>query len=287
MAAPTKPPQQQQQSIADATAPKRKRADTADGPSPGVGAGPATSTSTSTPEPSAKKIRLGESLHLSTPGEIAAANSVEDRYDVQVHSVISSSKIQNRVRAVLRHIDGHHENDANPSSAATSAKPKLSVLRAKAADAGKVIAIAEIAKRELEKPKRKQDGGGGEGEGEGAAAEGRWFQYIALGEEIKERPRDQSRQEKRKNKKKNSRAEEDTRMGDNRASDDDGNNDDDGDDDGDDDDGHFETMKTPFERAIEKQPLLRGTPAMSLFLSRVPIEELKKRYGEQTNASPS
>ena len=56
--------------------------------------------------------------------------------------------------------------------------------------------------------------------------------------------------------------------------------------DSDDDDDDFETMKTPLERALERRPLLRGTPVMSIFLSRVPVEELRRRYGEQTNAAP-
>lgn len=249
MAAPARPPKQQ--STNAPPTPKRKRAaDTSNSPA-------------MSEEPSSKKARLGESLNLPSQSEIAAANSMEGKYDVQLQNVISSSKIQNRVIAVLQHIGG----GATPTSTSTSTsttsdtkhKTKISVLRAKAADAGKLITIAEIAKRELEKEKDVTP------TSVSTTTELRWFQYIALGEEIKERPRDQG--------KKKTTKDGDTAM------------DDDCDDD-DDDDGDFETMKTPFERAIEKQPLIRGTPVMSLFLSRVPIEELKKKYGEQTNASP-
>lgn len=41
----------------------------------------------------------------------------------------------------------------------------------------------------------------------------------------------------------------------------------------------FETMKTPFERAIEGKAKLRAVPTMTTYLSRVRIEGLRKAYG--------
>lgn len=43
----------------------------------------------------------------------------------------------------------------------------------------------------------------------------------------------------------------------------------------------FETMKTPFERALdaEGKPKIRGLATLTLYLSRVRIESLKKIYG--------
>ena len=130
------------------------------------------------------------------------------------------------------------------------------------------------------------EGEGEEGPGEGGASkttdEGRWFQYTALGEEVNEIPRGggggkgKSKGKERKGKK--------SVGGD--AAPGDGEEDGKGSDDDDDDDDDFETMKTPLERALERRPLLRGTPVMSIFLSRVPVEELRRRYGEQTNAAP-
>ncbi|RYP03409.1 hypothetical protein DL764_005168 [Monosporascus ibericus] len=196
---------------------------------------------------SSKKPRLGEILNLSSQGEIAVGDTLEDKYDVQLHSVLSSSKIQKRVSAVLQHI-----GPTGSSKAITSAtKPRISILRARAADTAKLITVAEIAKRELE-------------ERSGESTERRWFQYIALGEEIKEKQRGESKT-----------IVADTVLG-GLAADEEG-----------DDSGDFETMKTPFERAIEGRPLVRGTPIMSLFLSQISIDELKKQYGEQTNASPT
>ncbi|KAG4430816.1 hypothetical protein IFR05_013693, partial [Cadophora sp. M221] len=48
----------------------------------------------------------------------------------------------------------------------------------------------------------------------------------------------------------------------------------------------FEVMKTPFERALESEgkSKVRAMPVMSMYLSRVRIEGLRKAYGEQTNA---
>ncbi|KAI1081129.1 hypothetical protein F5B20DRAFT_72761 [Whalleya microplaca] len=191
----------------------------------------------SEPIPPNKRVRLDAALNLTSADDVKTLGSLETKYDVQLHSVISSSKIQKKVTSILRHLA--------PSS--STEKTKVSILHAKGSDAGKLVSIAEIAKREIGKDKDDQR---------------HWFQYIALGEELKERPRDDGKS-----------VIEETKLG--------------GEDvDDQDDDGDFEVMKTPFERAIERQPLVRGVPILSLFLSRVSIEELKKRYGEQTNAPP-
>ncbi|KAI1140350.1 hypothetical protein F5Y05DRAFT_378076 [Hypoxylon sp. FL0543] len=195
---------------------KRKRADT-------------------NPTPPNKRARLEASLNLSSAEDVKTLQALESKYEYRVHSIISSSKIQKKVASVLRHL-----------TSPTTNKTSVSILRAKAPDTGKLVSIAEISKRELEK-----------GTGDGC----RWFQYIALGEELKEIPRDEG-----------NTVIEETKLGSA------------GDADADDD---FEVMRTPFQRAIEGQPRLRGVPIMSLFLCRVSVEELKKRYGEQTNADPT
>lgn len=201
-----------------------------------------------------KRARLAFDLHITSDEDKRALELVDSRCDVLVHSVISSSKIQKKVTSVLKHL-----------TATAAAKPRVSVLRAKAADAGKLISISEISKRELAKLQSNDKHAG------------RWFQYIGLGEEVKEVPRDvegrtivedtilgaRSTVETEgvaadKTKEKEVEAE-------------------------DEDEGSFEHMKTPFERAIEGRPLQRAVPMMSLFLSRVPITELSKRYGEQSN----
>ncbi|KAI1336556.1 hypothetical protein F5Y15DRAFT_418863 [Xylariaceae sp. FL0016] len=215
---------------------KRKRAD----------------TSSSTIVPLAnKRTRLGVTVGATCQDVAAALNALEARFDVQLQSVISSSKIRARVASVLRHL-----SPTSPDEKPAASKTKIAALRARAADAGKLITIAEVAKREVEKAARQTDitqTSQSMSEEESTSCR-RWYQYIALGEEVREVPRDEGKS-----------IIDETILG------------------GRDEDG-FEVMKTPFERAIEKQPMVRGIPIMTLFLCRVSVEELKRRYGEQTNA---
>lgn len=46
-----------------------------------------------------------------------------------------------------------------------------------------------------------------------------------------------------------------------------------------DDEDSFETMKTPFERVIEGTVKVRLMPIIVVYLSTVPIESLRKKYG--------
>ncbi|KAI1502640.1 hypothetical protein F5X99DRAFT_155034 [Biscogniauxia marginata] len=268
MAAQVKPQDGQKSQSHDSKATKRKRMDIESDLESDI----------NRTAPTNKRPCLELSLNLSSKDDAKALGAVESRYDIQLQSVLSSSKIQQRVSALLRHLaspsassDHDHDHD-HPSPiptavVATNGKPKtrLSILRARAPDAGKLISIAEIAKRELEK-----------GDSLGGDA-GHWYQYIALGEEKKERPRGEGRT-----------IIEETVLGGPNAQDhnSDKDKDNDGDRDEEEDEDDFEVMKTPFERAIEGRPLVRAVPVMSLFLSRVSVEELKKRYGEQTNTLP-
>ena len=47
---------------------------------------------------------------------------------------------------------------------------------------------------------------------------------------------------------------------------------------------YFETMKTRQERVLEGTDKVRAVPVLTVYLSRVPIEKLKVKFGEQTNA---
>ncbi|KAI1850231.1 hypothetical protein JX266_004089 [Neoarthrinium moseri] len=200
--------------------------------------------------PPSKKARLAADLSLPAAKDTRALEAVEAKYDVQIHSVISSSKIQKKVTSVLRHLTPRAKaaDDAPPTA---TGKPRVSVLRAKAADAGKLISIAEIAKREIA---QLEDG------------QGTWFQYIGLGGEVKETPKENKRDKT---------IVQDTVLGGKGTNEEEESDEDDEDD--------FEYMKTPFERAIEGRPQKQRVAIMSLFLARVPVEELKIRYGGQTN----
>jgi hypothetical protein len=123
------------------------------------------------------------------------------------------------------------------------AKPKVVMLHAKAPIASKLITIAEITKREVVK-------GGG-----------KWFQYNKLGQIMEEKKSKEEKEKKEKN------AGEDVSMAENKEEDR-----------GNGSEEEFETMKTPFERAIEGKPKVRTVPVMTVYLSRVRIDSLRKEY---------
>ncbi|KAI0431190.1 hypothetical protein F5Y09DRAFT_201667 [Xylaria sp. FL1042] len=233
---------------------KRKRADTSNGMEP---------ITTNN-----KRQRLTKIMRPYSPFDAKILSAVDARYEVELQSVISSSKIRQRVTTMLRHLAAPPTKPSvEQESNTTTSKSKIALLRAKAPEIRKLISIAEIAKREIEKERPASDGAVGEtGQEDGR---GRWYQYIALGEELEQKERDEG----------NTVIEETVLGGpDTDARDDEREEDD--------DDNEFEVMKTPFERAIQDKALVRAVPVMSLFLSRSPVEELKKRYGEQTNAPP-
>lgn len=128
------------------------------------------------------------------------------------------------------------------------AKPKVVMLYSKAAVASKMISVAEIVKREIVK-----NGG-------------KWFQYNKLGQVMEEKRHKEGDAKKEKG------AGADRSLAENEDEDA-----------GHESEGGFETMKTPFERAIEGKPKIRAIPVMALCLSRVRIDSLRKDHTEQTN----
>jgi hypothetical protein len=123
------------------------------------------------------------------------------------------------------------------------AKPKVVMLYSKAAVASKMITIAEIVKREI------------------AKAGGKWYQYNKLNKVVEEKV------EKAGSAKKEKSTSGDVPMAEN------------GDDGaGKESEEEFETMKTPFERAIEGKPKIRAIPVMTIYLSRVRIDSLRRDH---------
>ncbi|ETS74646.1 hypothetical protein PFICI_13130 [Pestalotiopsis fici W106-1] len=201
-------------------------------------------TTASARRPPNKRARLAADLSLSQPDDRRALEAVESKYDVQVHSIVSSTKIQTKVISALRHLSESAPADAD----LVSGKQRIVVLKGAAAVAGKLVSIAEIAKREV-----------------AAHENGAWFQYIALGQEIKETHREKPVIVEEtildgRNKSNNHEPEED-------------------------EEDDFEYMKTPFERALEGKPKKHAVAIMSLFLSRASVEELKRRFSEQSGTS--
>ncbi len=128
----------------------------------------------------------------------------------------------------------------------TSSKPKVIVLHSKAKTASKMITVAEITKREL------------------AQKGGTWFQYNYIGQIVQERT-------EKKNVQKGDKVD---------AKSSDGNEADGLEGESDGEDGmDFESMKTPFERAIEGRPKIRVMPTMSIYLARERINNLRIAHG--------
>jgi hypothetical protein len=114
-------------------------------------------------------------------------------------------------------------------------------LHAKGPATAKMITVAEITKRQIGLAKEK------------------WFQYNKVEQVMAERKEGEGIDGGNKKKEKEKEGV-------------DGKEDEDGDD-------TFETMKTPFERANEGRPKVRAVPAMTIYISRTRIEELRKSYG--------
>lgn len=121
-----------------------------------------------------------------------------------------------------------------------ASKPSIVLVRAKAGTASKMISIVEIAKRNL-------------------AAEGfKWYQYNGLEQSVEERKLEKP--VTILGRKVEPEADEDVGM----AAD---------------EGAAFETLMTPLERAIDGRPKIRAVPVMTIYLSRVPIENLRAAYG--------
>jgi hypothetical protein len=125
------------------------------------------------------------------------------------------------------------------------AKSNVVMLYAKAVVASKMISIVEIAKAEIGKN------------------EGKWFQYSTVEQQLEEK---EVKHNKGFTNDTNGKASGEVEtMG--------------SDEDPEDDGEGFETMKSPFERALEGKQKVRAVPIMAIYLSRVRIESLSNSHG--------
>ena len=162
-----------------------------------------------------------------------------DSYDATSISIISSSHIQQKVSRVLDVLGGYEKGKMKV--------PQVVMMRAKAPCAAKMISIAEIAKREISK--------------EG----GKWFQYNKI-EGVMAEVKKVDKGKEKGGEDENEGLNGDRAEGDEEAK-------------SEEETTAFETMKTPFERANEGVPMVRAVPVMTLYLSRVRIDGLRKAYG--------
>ncbi|TVY32564.1 hypothetical protein LSUB1_G007382 [Lachnellula subtilissima] len=168
---------------------------------------------------------------ISTPTTSSATTEslgdLASTHDVLRMSIISSTQMEKKVTAILKHLD-------------TPDKVAVVMLHSKAKVASKLISIVEIAKREI------------------TAGGGKWFQYNVVEGVLEE----QSEGEHGEN-------EGGVKLGEVENIDVEDKE----------EEESFETMKTPFERAIEGKPKVRAVPGMTTYLSRIRIERLGKKYG--------
>ncbi|KAI4245092.1 MAG: hypothetical protein L6R40_002691 [Gallowayella cf. fulva] len=182
------------------------------------------------------------------------------QYDFSIMSIISSSKIHQKVGTLVTRME-------NFTLANINAKPGVVILGAKAASASKMISVVEIAKADI------------------AKRGGKWYQYSKLQSELlpfKERQKKQPRSGRTLAEGASERsgmatasegpqdAELDAETGlmDTRA------------DDSDDGEAAFETLQLqPGVAAADIRNKVRATPIMTIYLSCVPVPGLKDLFG--------
>lgn len=180
-------------------------------------------------------------------------DELERTYATTTISVISSASIQKKATRALEVLALHETSkDTRMGGQEGEKRDTLVVLHTKAKVASKLITIAEIVKREV----------GEKG--------GKWFQYNAVGSFVETLPAKPVPDTKAKSTS-NDKHKTGTNGTEEAEADEEG------------EEESFETMKTPFERAIEGTPKVNAVPTMTIYLSRVRIETLRKEYGEQTN----
>ena len=101
---------------------------------------------------------VSKQLTSKIPGEVQHLTS---QYDLTSMSIISSSKMEQKIRNVLERVGRFSFSDAK-------AKPGVVILHAQARNASKMVTIAELSKREIEKD------------------EGKWWQYTKIEGQVME-----------------------------------------------------------------------------------------------------
>jgi hypothetical protein len=166
-------------------------------------------------------------------------------HETNTMNIISSSKIQSKVNAIIEKLGSF--------SFVTATKPSIVLLYAKGAVASKLITVIEISKREI------------------AKAGGKWYQYNVLGQILAYREKKSSAMKGTgfilgpRTRTDTTAMELDDQDHSQTIEDEEA-------------DIVFEKMKTPLERAIEGKPKIQAAPVILIFLSRVRSDALKGAY---------
>lgn len=205
-------------------------------------------------------------LEIPEPGVHSDVQHLAQKYNFSTMSIISSSKIESRVRKLLQHVSHFSFVD-------TKNKPGVVILHAKASVAGKMCSIVEIAKKAVIEEK------------------GKWWQYSKLhGELMDLKPKPVKRSGGGKTLSEWSGEQAENRNGNAIGA---GGEEDlpmdhlkDGHDSEDDEmDEAFEHMAKAGTQGLEIMPpehggnKVRNTPIMTIYFARVPVPGLKELYG--------
>ncbi|KAL6714992.1 hypothetical protein ACLMJK_007252 [Lecanora helva] len=208
-----------------------------------------------------------QAVDMSTEALPLEVQHLAGKYNFSTMSILSSSKIESRVRNLL-------DRTGDFSFAKPDGKPGIVILTAKADIASKMGSVVEIAKAQIEKD------------------EGRYWQYNKLHPELVTRkPKKTERSEGRtlaewgkEQDECNAVDTETTRDSEIAQPEADIHHMEIEDDENEDMDEVFETMKEPAERdrgiIIGERKKVRNIPVMSIYFSRVPVPGLKELYGQ-------
>jgi hypothetical protein len=169
---------------------------------------------------------------------------LSETYDIHPISIISSTQITKKVTSALSTLSVF-------SSAIHVTKPSVVMMYAKASVASKMISVAEITKREIE------------------AEGGDWYQYSRI-QDLEEVVPPKKGKGVAKQQGGGREAQRDHEIDTMQVNDDD-----------EDEDEAFELMKDPAERRRENavKDNTRSIAVMVIYLSRVRIEEMRKKHG--------
>ncbi|KAL8711310.1 MAG: hypothetical protein Q9220_004207 [cf. Caloplaca sp. 1 TL-2023] len=217
--------------------------------------------STSTPAPSSTEPPLHAKAALAVALLPAEVQHLRNLHAFSTMSIISSSKISQKVRLLLSRIEG-----SKPCT--PSVRPSVVILKAKAASTSKMISVVEIAKADMTKRGRV------------------WYQYTQLRSEIlpykakRSKRFDQVRPSIDKERQSNTSGNTEARLpqpgdhpitADAKDIDVGGSND---------EDGAFEVLQQqPASVDVGRDTKIRATPTMNIYLSCVRIPDLESLLG--------
>ena len=192
---------------------------------------------------------------------------IASQYDFTPMSILSSAKMERKIGNVLDRVNKFSFTD-------TKAKPGVVILHAKADVASKMIGIAELAKREMEKDK------------------GKWYQYSKIESQVTEKKRGLEGSERavpgktlgewENHRQSNSGQEQTSRPDPAQQPQRDAmmiDQEQERKDDDDEEEEAFETVATTAIGPHKGGQKVRAIPIMTIYLSRVPVPVLKSIYG--------